>query len=220
VFYVVGSLFSVLLAWALLARLDIVAVAEGRLVPTSYTKIVQPAEAGIVKEVLVAEGEEVAQGQVLIRLDSTLAGADTQALAGELALKRLAMRRIDAELRGTPLAPQPGDDAGLYAQVSAQASAHRQAYADALAQEAAARERAAHDLYAAQETLAKLQSTSVFAQQGADAHKRLAAEGFYSALAYNDKPTYPCARAGERRARCNPNRGRLPGEPRIAGSLA
>jgi hemolysin D len=187
VFYVVGALFAILLAWSMLARLDIVAVAEGRLVPTSYTKIVQPAEAGIVKQVLVSEGDEVAQGQVLIRLDPTLTGADSQALADELALKRLTLRRIDAELRGVPLATQPGDDHRLFAQVRTQAEAHRQAYLDALAQESASRERAVHDLNAAQETLAKLQSTSLVAQQSADAHKRLVAEGFYSAIAFNDK---------------------------------
>ena len=56
------------------------------------------------------EGDEVTQGQVLIRLDPTLAGADSVSVETELALKRLALRRIDAELRGIPLMPQFGDD--------------------------------------------------------------------------------------------------------------
>jgi HlyD family secretion protein len=187
VLYVVGVLCAVLLAWSLLARLDIVAVAEGRLVPRSYTKIVQPAEAGIVKEVLVSEGDAVTQGQVLIRLDPTLAGADRLSLGSELALRRLTLRRIDAELRGVPLLSRPGDDAELLAQVQVQAQAHRQAYLDALAQETAARERAAHDLNAAKETLAKLQATSALALQSADAHRRLVANGFYSAVSFNEK---------------------------------
>jgi HlyD family secretion protein len=41
------------LLWAYVGRLDIVAVAEGKLVPASYVKIVQPAEQGIVREILV-----------------------------------------------------------------------------------------------------------------------------------------------------------------------
>ena len=187
VFFVVATLFATLLAWSVLGRLDIVAVAEGRLVPESYTKIVQPAEAGLVKEVLVSEGQSVEQGQVLIRLDPTLAGADDLSLGSELASRRLALRRIDAELRGTRLLPRPGDDPGLLAQVQLQALTHRQAYLDALAQEHASRERALHDLRAAQETLAKLRSTSVLVQQSADAHRRLAAEGFYSPLSSNEK---------------------------------
>lgn len=185
--YATAALVALLLAWSFLARLDIVAVAEGRLVPESYTKIVQPAEAGIVKEVLVAEGDEVAQGQVLIRLDPTLAGADAVMVETELALKRLALRRIDAELSGAPLTGRPGDDAQLLAQVQTQARAHRQSYLDALAQETAALERALRDLQAAQETLAKLRQTSVLAQEAADAHRQLVAEGFYSALAYHQK---------------------------------
>ena len=62
--WVVCALFSVLLIWAAVAHLDIVAVANGRLVPQTYVKIVQPAESGIVKEILVEEGDPVRQGQV------------------------------------------------------------------------------------------------------------------------------------------------------------
>ena len=57
-------------------QIDIVATAEGKLVPASYLKIVQPAEAGVVKEILVREGEAVRQGQVLMRMDASLAESD------------------------------------------------------------------------------------------------------------------------------------------------
>ena len=50
----IGLLVGVLV-WAVLGRLDIVAVADGKLVPASYLKIVQPAEQGIVKEILMAQ---------------------------------------------------------------------------------------------------------------------------------------------------------------------
>jgi len=45
--------FGCLLAWAVFARLDIVAVASGKLVPQSYLRIVQPMELGVVREILV-----------------------------------------------------------------------------------------------------------------------------------------------------------------------
>ena len=72
------GLFAFLLLWAFLGRLDIVAVAEGKLVPEGYLKIVQPAEQGIVREILVREGERVDAGQVLIRMDPILANADAK----------------------------------------------------------------------------------------------------------------------------------------------
>src|SRR4051794_40205472 len=47
------GLFVFVLLWAALGRLDIVAVAEGKLVPEGYLKIVQPSEQGIVRDILV-----------------------------------------------------------------------------------------------------------------------------------------------------------------------
>ena len=56
------ALFCIMLLWGLIGRLDIVAVADGKLVPQSYLQIVQPAEQGIVNDILVREGESVKQG--------------------------------------------------------------------------------------------------------------------------------------------------------------
>ncbi len=59
---VVCVLVAILVVWACIAKLDIVAVAQGRLVPQTYVKIVQPAEAGIIREILVEEGDLRAGG--------------------------------------------------------------------------------------------------------------------------------------------------------------
>ncbi|MDP3229117.1 MAG: HlyD family type I secretion periplasmic adaptor subunit [Acidovorax sp.] len=187
IFYIVAVLFAILLGWAIFAKVDIVAVAEGKLVPISYTKIVQPAEAGVVAEIVVKEGDQVQAGQVLIRLDPTMTGADSRSLASELSLKRLTLRRVDSELAGIPLAIKDGDEPAMISQVQAQANAHRQAFTDALAQEVATRERAQNELRAAQETLTKLKSTLPSYEQSAKAHSKLVAEGFLSPIAGNDK---------------------------------
>jgi len=89
-----------LVLWSFFGRLDIVAVADGKLVPSTYLKIVQPAEQGIVKEILVKEGEAVKAGQVLIRMDPVLTGADVGAIQTEYHNKRIALRRIDAQMTG------------------------------------------------------------------------------------------------------------------------
>ena len=90
--------------WAAFAPLDIVAVAEGKLVPSGYLKIVQSVEAGVVVEVLVREGERVAHGQLLARMDAALLVSDGRALRAEYLAKRLLLRRVDAQLTGSPLA--------------------------------------------------------------------------------------------------------------------
>ena len=102
-----------LLLWSLIGQLDIVAVAEGKLVPQSYVKIVQPAESGIVQEILVREGDRVRAGQVLMRMDPVVAEADGKSVEAELARKRLSLKRIDTELSGRPLVFTATDPAAL-----------------------------------------------------------------------------------------------------------
>jgi HlyD family secretion protein len=99
----VVALVGAMVVWGSLARLDIVASAQGRLVPQSFTKVVQPSEPGIVSAILVKEGEQVRAGQVLMRLDARLSGTDVQAGARDVALKRLTLQRIEAELADAPL---------------------------------------------------------------------------------------------------------------------
>jgi HlyD family secretion protein len=187
VLWTVCGLFAFMLVWSLVAQLDIVAVAEGRLVPATYSKIVQPSESGVVREILVKDGDAVTAGQVLVRLDPTIAGADSRSLAGEIAMRRLTLRRIDAELAGRPIDVKPGDDTALFLQVQAQGSARRQAYLDSLAQENAQRDRISAELRAANEALTKLAATAPLVQQQAEAYEKLVKEGFFSPLAVQDK---------------------------------
>jgi HlyD family secretion protein len=61
--YLAAALLLILLSWSALARLDIIASAQGRLVPQSFVKIVQPADGGIVQDILVSEGQRVRPGR-------------------------------------------------------------------------------------------------------------------------------------------------------------
>ena len=178
----IALLFAALLAWSFLARLDIVAVAEGRLVPESYLKIIQPADAGIVREILVREGERVNAGQVLVRLDPTENATDSVAVGRELATARLQLRRIDAELAGQPMAPRPDDDPALYAEARARYQAHRQSLLDALSQERQAGERAAKELAAARATERKLERTLPGYERTAAAYEKLAGQQLVGTL--------------------------------------
>src|SRR6185295_17962752 len=135
VLWTVLSLTGALGLWAALGKLDVVAVAEGRLVPKSQLRIVQPAEGGVMRELLVKEGERVRAGQILARMDMRAAEADAATARNEIALRELQLRRIDAELDGTRLAPLPGDAARLFAQLEAQREARAQAHDASLAEQ-------------------------------------------------------------------------------------
>jgi membrane fusion protein, hemolysin D len=183
VLWTICVLMGVLIVWACFAQLDIVAVANGRLVPQTYVKVVQPAEAGIIREILVDEGDAVEAGQVLVRLDPTVNAVDRAAIERELAIQRLQLRRIESELADTPLTRDPTDDATLFAQVEAQRASNRQGFVDSIGQESAARERSLNELTAAREALEKLEATLPSYLQSAKAYEDLAAEQLVGALA-------------------------------------
>lgn len=187
VLYALLTLFAMMLIWATVGRLDIVAVAQGKLVPESFLKIVQPAESGIVREILVREGDSVQEGQVLVRMDTRLSDADGRTLLGELQRKRLQLRRIDAELAGKPLTLQPDDLASIFAQTEAQYQARRQAYLDALGAEQATLVKAQHDLKSASEIEGKLQQTVPIYKDQAESWDKLAKEGFAGRLLALDR---------------------------------
>lgn len=181
------TLVLLLLAWACFFKLDIVASAEGRLVPLTFTKVVQPADAGVVAEILVADGQAVQAGQLLMRMDERLSAADTTALKKDVALRRLTLRRIDAEMNDRTMLPAAGDPTELYAQVEGQFRARRQAYLDSVAQENEALNKARADLQAAQQVLSKLSQTLPSYRQSAEAYRKLVQEGFVGELAANEK---------------------------------
>ncbi|MDC8784545.1 HlyD family type I secretion periplasmic adaptor subunit [Roseateles koreensis] len=183
----VSALLGLMLLWAFFAELDIIASAEGRLVPIGFTKVVQPAEAGVVSEILVKDGDRVRAGQLLMRLDSRLSKADNLALGKEVALKKLSLRRVEAELADRAFAPGNGEPADLYAQVESQFRARRQAYLDAMSQEGESLNKAKSDLLASQQILAKLTQTLPSYKQSAEAYRKLVQEGFVGELASNEK---------------------------------
>ncbi|HET7366048.1 MAG TPA: HlyD family type I secretion periplasmic adaptor subunit [Burkholderiales bacterium] len=181
------ALIGALVLWAAVGRLDIVAVAEGRLVPDTYVKIVQPADAGVVKEILVREGEPVKAGQVLLRMDKTLSESDLKALSADYRNKRIALRRIDAQLAGGAFTRRGDEPRELFAQVAAQYAANRQAYENALAQERALLDKARHDLASAEEVRRKLEQVLPHYREQEAAFEKLAREGFAGKLMFTDK---------------------------------
>ncbi len=187
VLYSLLALFGILLVWAFAGRLDIVAVAQGKLVPQTFLKIVQPTESGIVREILVREGDEVKEGQVLARMDTRLSDADSKTLEVELQRRRLQLSRIDAELAGAPMKRQSTDPPEIYAQTAAQYQDRRQAYLDALGTEQATLLKSRHDLQSATEIKGKLEKSVPIYKDQAESWDKLAKEGFAGRLLALDK---------------------------------
>jgi multidrug efflux pump subunit AcrA (membrane-fusion protein) len=67
--------------WALFAPLDSSAVAKGTVIVDTYPKEVQHLEGGIIEEIYIHEGDSVEEGDPLIALERTKAGAEVGLLS-------------------------------------------------------------------------------------------------------------------------------------------
>lgn len=77
-------LFILAVIWAAFGRIDIVAVATGKVIPSDRVKTIQPVDKGVIVAIHVGEGQLVRKGQPLITLDSTQTAADETRLADDL----------------------------------------------------------------------------------------------------------------------------------------
>jgi len=176
-----------MLLWAVFGRLDIIAVAQGKLIPGTYVKIVQPADSGVIREILVKDGQEVKAGQVLMRMDTHVSDADAATVDNDLHLRHLQLRRIQAEISGAAFEPAKADPPAMYQQVLAQYRANREAHQNQIENERAALAKAEQDLKGAVEMESRLKQTVPIYRETEAAHQNLAKDGFISRLAMLDK---------------------------------
>jgi hemolysin D len=86
------------LLWSIFGHVDVVATAQGKIVPNGRTKTIQPFETATVKAIHVSDGQPVQAGEVLIELDPSTAQAEQHRIIGDLAMARLQEQRGKALL--------------------------------------------------------------------------------------------------------------------------
>jgi hemolysin D len=96
VIWSIVAFFSVAIIWAMIGEIDIVATAQGKIIPSGRVKVIQPMEIGVVKQIHVSEGRHVEAGDLLVELDSTASQADLGRLEMELVAARLDAARYVA----------------------------------------------------------------------------------------------------------------------------
>jgi hemolysin D len=117
------TLLIVVLLWAIFGKVDVVATAPGKLVPTGGSKVVQPLETGTVTAILVHDGMNVRKGDVLVELEPTATLADQARTSGESAAAKLEAARLRTVALGVPFQAPTGTDpqAAIIAQHEARA---------------------------------------------------------------------------------------------------
>ena len=100
IIYLVGLAFVIFIVWAAVAWVDEIVRADGEVVSSSRSQIVQNLEGGILAELHVHQGETVAAGQVLARLQDTKFRAAKDDLQDQIDALEIRRDRLEAEMEG------------------------------------------------------------------------------------------------------------------------
>lgn len=94
IIWLIVGFFLAALVWSVIGRVDIVAVAPGKIIPDGHVKVIQPLEIGAVTAIHVKEGQSVRQGDPLIDLDPSEVDAEITQLSAENILLQQQRKRL------------------------------------------------------------------------------------------------------------------------------
>ena len=103
--YGVAATVIALLLWSAFAEIDEVTRGEGKVIPSRQVQIVQSQDGGLVREILVAEGDVVREGQLLVRLDSTRSTSSFRERLREFQALTVKEARLRALIEQQPFIP-------------------------------------------------------------------------------------------------------------------
>lgn len=98
----IALFFVVLFAWIAIAEVDNVTRAEGRVMPSAKMQVIQNLEGGIVKSVLVKQGQHVVAGELLLTLSDVQLNADQNARQQQILALDARAARLLAQASGKP----------------------------------------------------------------------------------------------------------------------
>ncbi|MFM2450649.1 MAG: hypothetical protein RIS44_3099 [Pseudomonadota bacterium] len=183
------ALFLIALLWSIFGKIDIVAVAHGRIIVSERSKTVQPLEAGVIRQVHVKDGDQVVAGQVLIELDPTNASADSASVGEQLAAAQSELIRTTALLEALRQNKTPAlsNAKAVPLTVAQQLQTEWQDITAKLAKINSEQARRQAEMATVNATIAKLEATLPLAKQREADVKGLAEQGFMSSHLPQDR---------------------------------
>jgi hemolysin D len=178
---------AIAILWLILGRLDIVVSAPGRLAPTDAVKVIQAADGGVVRAILVRESQPVRKGQVLVELDPTLSSADAAQAKKALETAELEAARSRAVLssldgKGLVFVPPPATPQSVIDVQTALARAELENIQGSSSMHYAEQQAASSAYSEAMLQAAKISETLPLVEQQIEANQKLLAKGYVSKL--------------------------------------
>ncbi len=103
IIFTITVFFVIAVTWSIVGEVDIIATAQGKIIPSGKVKVIQPLESGVVRAIHVHDGQHVKAGDVLVELNPTGAAADEARLKRELLTAKINVARLEALLFDEPL---------------------------------------------------------------------------------------------------------------------
>ena len=103
IIWICSAALLIFLVWAHFAVLDEVTVGTGKVTPSTRAQVIESLDGGIVNQLNVHEGDIVAKGQILARLDPTRFQSNFGEAQAKVRTLRASAERLRAELTGAPL---------------------------------------------------------------------------------------------------------------------
>lgn len=174
ILWTVIAVFISAVLWATFGWIDIVATAQGKIIPSGYSKVIQPYETGVIAAIYAQDGQMVRKGDVLIELDPTLNRADHDRASNEYRAAKVEATRLRALIAGKNSFEGPVDGDPHYALLQQQLLRDQlteyQARVGA-AQHVVDQRKAALDQ--TKENIRRLEATVPMEVERADAYKKL-----------------------------------------------
>ena len=100
--YVIMLMFTTLILWSILGKIDIIATSAGKLMPASNIKTIQTLTDSEIEEIYVQEGQYVKEGQDLIKFNQTEVLANINRVENEMEALEISVARLQALLTDDP----------------------------------------------------------------------------------------------------------------------
>jgi len=191
------------ITWSVFGQIDIVAVATGKIVPSGYTKVVQPLSAAVVKAIHVKDGQAVKAGDLLVELDATTEDADIERSRAELEAALLQAARAGALLgamthgKAPVMLKVPQASAGRLDEAARMLEGQYSEYVTKLARTEAEITTRQAELRASREQVAKLQATLPMMRQRASDLDKLASDGYVAQHTFLERQQAYLEQSGE-----------------------